>query len=127
MLSGHNSPGGGFAGGLIAGLALMIRYLAGGREELDNAAPIDAGLVLGMGLTVAAVAGLLPTLMGGDVLQTATFDIPIPVLGNLHLVTSVFFDIGVYLVVVGVALDVLRSLGSGIDEHIEEDEAAVTT
>jgi multicomponent Na+:H+ antiporter subunit A len=43
--------------------------------------------------------------------------------GELHLVTSVFFDVGVYLVVVGVALDVLRSLGSGIDEQIEDEEA----
>ncbi|HPU13769.1 MAG TPA: Na+/H+ antiporter subunit A [Aeromicrobium sp.] len=124
MLSGHNSPGGGFAGGLIAGLALMIRYLAGGREELDNAAPIDAGVVLGLGLATAALAGLIPTLVGGEVLQSAIFDVSIPLLGELHVVTSVFFDIGVYLVVVGLALDVLRSLGSGIDDHIETENAA---
>ncbi|MBA4607176.1 Na+/H+ antiporter subunit A [Aeromicrobium sp. Marseille-Q0843] len=123
MISGHNSPGGGFAGGLIAGLALMIRYLAGGREELDNAAPVDAGFVLGLGLAVAALSGLLPTLLGGGVLQSAIIDVPIPVLGELHLVTSVFFDIGVYLVVVGLALDVLRSLGSGIDAHMEDEDA----
>ncbi|GAA3536019.1 monovalent cation/H+ antiporter subunit A [Aeromicrobium flavum] len=124
MISGHNSPGGGFAGGLIAGLALMIRYLAGGREELDNAAPVDAGVVLGLGLAVAALSGLLPTLLGGGVLQSAIIDIAIPVLGELHLVTSVFFDIGVYLVVVGLALDVLRSLGSGIDAQMEDEDAA---
>mgnify|MGYP006335124053 FL=1 len=123
MLSGHNSPGGGFAGGLLAGLALMIRYLAGGREELDNAAPIDAGVVLGLGLATAALSGLLPTLVGGGVLQSAIFDLSIPLLGELHVVTSVFFDIGVYLVVVGLALDVLRSLGSGIDNQIEEEIA----
>lgn len=121
MLSGHNVPGGGFAGGLLAGLALMIRYLAGGRKELDNAAPVDAGLVLGVGLAVAALAGLAPTMLGGGVLQSATFDIPVPLLGELHLVTSVFFDIGVYLVVVGLALDVLRSIGGGIDEQIDDE------
>ncbi len=126
MLSGHNSPGGGFAGGLIAGLALMIRYLAGGREELDNAAPVDAGVVLGLGLATAALSGLLPTLLGGGVLQSAIFDIPIPLLGELHLVTSVFFDIGVYLVVIGLALDVLRSLGSGIDRHVEDEQLETT-
>lgn len=64
MLVGHYEPGGGFAGGLIAGLALMVRYLVGGRKELDAAAPVDAGLVLGLGLAVAALAGLLPTLLG---------------------------------------------------------------
>ncbi|MBD8606839.1 Na+/H+ antiporter subunit A [Aeromicrobium sp. CFBP 8757] len=120
MLVGHNLPGGGFAGGLVAGLALMIRYLAGGRAELDEAAPIDAGVVLGIGLAVAALSGLIPTLLGGGVLQSAIVDVHIPVLGTLHLVTSVFFDIGVYLVVIGLALDVLRSLGGGIDQQIED-------
>lgn len=124
MLTGHNTPGGGFAGGLIAGLALMIRYLAGGRAELDEAAPVDAGVVLGLGLAVAALSGLLPTLLGGGVLQSAIVDIHVPLLGTLHLVTSVFFDIGVYLVVIGLALDVLRSLGSGVDHQIEADEEA---
>ena len=54
-------------------------------------------------------------------LQSAIVDIPLPLVGELHLVTSVFFDIGVYLVVVGLALDVLRSLGNGIDAHIEDE------
>jgi multicomponent Na+:H+ antiporter subunit A len=127
MLVGHNSPGGGFAGGLVAGLALMIRYLAGGRAELDEAAPIDAGIVLGVGLATAAISGLLPTLLGGGVLQSAIVDIHIPVIGTMHLVTSVFFDIGVYLVVIGLSLDVLRSLGSGIDHQIDTDASDAGT
>src|SRR4029453_6805177 len=40
LFSGHNAPGGGFAGGLVAGLALVLRYPAGGREELGEAAPL---------------------------------------------------------------------------------------
>ena len=40
LFSGHNAPGGGFAGGLVAGLALVVRYLAGGRYELAEAAPV---------------------------------------------------------------------------------------
>jgi len=122
MLAGHNAPGGGFAGGLIAGLALMVRYLAGGRTELDAAAPVDAGLVLGLGVATAALAGLLPTVLGNGVLQSTIFDLHVPLLGTVHLVTSVFFDIGVYLVVVGLALDVLRSLGGGIDKDVEAEQ-----
>lgn len=121
LFSGHNMPGGGFAGGLVAGLALMVRYLAGGRHELDEAAPVDAGLVLGSGLFVATGAGLIPLLAGGDVLQSAIVDLHLPLLGDVHLVTSLFFDIGVYLVVVGLMLDVLRSLGGGIDRMGEDD------
>ncbi|MFT4187161.1 MAG: Na+/H+ antiporter subunit A [Aeromicrobium sp.] len=126
MLVGHNQPGGGFAGGLIAGLALAVRYLVGGRKELDAAAPVDAGLVLGLGLATAALSGLLPTLLGGGVLQSAIVDLHLGPLGDLHLVTSVFFDVGVYLVVVGLALDVLRSLGGGIDQQVEKEDEAVT-
>ncbi|MGJ9413338.1 Na+/H+ antiporter subunit A [Aeromicrobium sp. CF4.19] len=120
MFAGHYLPGGGFAGGLVAGLALMVRYLAGGRSELDSAAPIDAGVVLGSGLVVAAVSGLVPALLGFNAFQSGIFDLEIPLFGTLHFVTSLIFDVGVYLVVIGLSLDVLRSLGGGIDKHGEE-------
>ena len=123
LFSGHNNPGGGFAAGLVTGLALMVRYLAGGRYELDEAAPVDAGALMGMGLFVATGSGLAPLAFGGAVLQSALVDLHLPVLGEVHLVTSVFFDVGVYLVVVGLLLDLLRSLGSGIDRHILREEA----
>jgi multicomponent Na+:H+ antiporter subunit A len=124
LLSGHNAPGGGFAAGLVTGLALVVRYLAGGRYELDEAAPIDAGVLMGLGLVVATVSGLAPLAFGGAVLQSATVDLHLPLLGDLHVVTSMFFDVGVYLVVVGLLLDLLRSLGSGVDRHILRDEEA---
>ena len=41
----------------------------------------------------------------------------LPVFGEVKLVTSLFFDIGVYLVVVGLLLDVLRSLGAEVDRQ----------
>ena len=123
LFSGHNNPGGGFAAGLVTGLALMVRYLAGGRYELDEAAPVDAGALMGMGLFVATGSGLAPLALGGAVLQSALVALPLPLLGDVHLVTSVFFDVGVYLVVVGLLLDLLRSLGSGIDRHILREES----
>jgi multicomponent Na+:H+ antiporter subunit A len=118
LFAGHNNPGGGFAAGMVTGLALMVRYLAGGRYELDEAAPIDAGVLMGTGLFVAAVSGLAPVAFGGAVLQSAQIDLSLWALGEVHLVTSTFFDIGVYLVVVGLVLDLLRALGSRIDRQI---------
>ncbi|MDJ0319016.1 Na+/H+ antiporter subunit A [Pseudarthrobacter sp. PS3-L1] len=123
LLAGHNLPGGGFAGGLMAGLALTIRYLAGGRFELREATPISAGTLLGVGLAVAAISGVLPLMMGGQVFQTAIIEFWLPVFGDIKFVTSTVFDIGVYIVVVGLVLDVLRSLGAEIDEHIEDEES----
>jgi multicomponent Na+:H+ antiporter subunit A len=123
LFSGHNNPGGGFAAGLVTGLALVVRYLAGGRYELDEAAPVDAGALMGMGLFVATGSGLAPLAFGGTVLQSALVDLHLPLLGDVHLVTSVFFDVGVYFVVVGLLLDLLRSLGSGIDRHILAEQS----
>lgn len=123
LLAGHNLPGGGFAGGLTAGLALTIRYLAGGRFELSEATPISAGALLGVGLAVASSSGVVPLLLGGQVFQTAIIELWLPVFGDIKFVTSTIFDIGVYIVVVGLVLDVLRSLGAEIDEHFEERSA----
>ncbi|CCQ44139.1 NADH-Ubiquinone/plastoquinone (complex I),various chains family protein [Pseudarthrobacter siccitolerans] len=123
LLAGHNLPGGGFAGGLTAGLALTIRYLAGGRFELREATPVSAGALLGIGLAVAAASGAVPLLLGGQVFQTAIVELWLPVFGDIKFVTSTIFDIGVYIVVVGLVLDVLRSLGAEIDEHFEQRHA----
>jgi multicomponent Na+:H+ antiporter subunit A len=124
LLAGHNLPGGGFAGGLTAGLALAIRYLAGGRFELREATPVGAGTLLGIGLATAAASGVVPLLLGGQVFQTAIIELWLPVFGDIKFVTSTIFDIGVYVVVVGLVLDVLRSLGSEIDEHFDEQAGA---
>lgn len=121
LFSGHNAPGGGFAAGLVTGIALIVRYLAGGRYELGEAAPVQPGLLLGSGLFLSAGVGLGALIFGGSVLQSWIIDISIPVIGDLHLVTSLFFDVGVYLVVVGLVLDILRSLGAEIDRQAEAD------
>ena len=121
LMAGHNLPGGGFAGGLVAGLALALRYLAGGRYELSEAAPVQAGLVLGAGMAIAVLAGVLPLLFGGTVFASATPVVHVPLLGELHFPSALIFDIGVYLVVVGVILDFLRSLGAQIDQQQEAE------
>lgn len=126
LLAGHNFPGGGFAGGLMAGLALTLRYLAGGRVELSEATPISAGALLGVGLGTATVSGLLPLFFGGQVFQSAIMEFWLPVFGEVKFVTSTVFDTGVYLIVVGLVLDVLRTLGAEIDEREEERRAEFT-
>ncbi|MFT4217575.1 MAG: Na+/H+ antiporter subunit A [Micropruina sp.] len=138
LIAGHNAPGGGFAGGLVAGIALMIRYLAAGRRELDDAAPFDAGRLLGLGLAIAVLSAITPALLGGKIFQSYDLKIVIPgwehldtpwgawtLLGEMHLVSSTVFDVGVYLIVIGVVLDLTRTLGAGIDIQSEQDQAPV--
>ncbi|HZK05088.1 MAG TPA: Na+/H+ antiporter subunit A [Actinomycetaceae bacterium] len=127
LFAGHNQPGGGFAGGLMAGTALTVRYLAAGRYELGETMPIHAGYLLGGGLVVAAAAALAPLLFGGQVLQTMVVDLTLPIYGDVHIASALFFDTGVYLIVIGLVLDLLRSFGAEIDRHgelegIEDDD-----
>jgi len=119
LVAGHNAPGGGFAAGLVVGIALTVRYLAGGRYELGEAAPVHPGLLLGSGLFLSAGVGLIALIAGGEVLQSVIVDIDVPMIGAIHLVTSLFFDLGVFLVVIGLVLDVLRSLGAEVDRQGE--------
>lgn len=121
LLTGHNTPGGGFAGGLVAGLALVARYLAGGRYELGATVPLDAGRILGVGLALAATMAILPLFFGQSALASSWLDLDLGPFGALSLVSSTLFDIGVYLVVFGLVLDVLRSLGAEIDEHEDSE------
>ncbi|BDZ39873.1 Na+/H+ antiporter subunit A [Microbacterium suwonense] len=120
LFAGHNGPGGGFAGGLVAGMALVMRYIAGGRWELGAAAPTDAGRLLGFGLVLAVGAALLPLFFGMAPLQSAVWEAEVPILGHLEFVSSTIFDVGVYLVVIGLVLDVLRSLGAEVDRQAAE-------
>ena len=115
FFAGHNTPGGGFAGGLTAGLALVLRYLAGGRYELGETLPLDAGKILGTGLGLSAGTAVASILLGAPALSSAVLQFDIPVFGHVKLVTALFFDLGVYLIVVGLVLDVLRSLGARVD------------
>jgi multicomponent Na+:H+ antiporter subunit A len=124
FFAGHNTPGGGFAGGLTAGLALVLRYLAGGRYELGEALPVDAGKVLGAGLTLSAGTAVASLLLGAPVLSSAVIELDVPVLGHVKLVTALFFDLGVYLIVVGLVLDVLRSLGARVDVEMAQQSRA---
>jgi multicomponent Na+:H+ antiporter subunit A len=120
LFAGHNLPGGGFAGGLVAGMALVMRYVAGGRYELGAAAPADAGRLLGTGMAIAVACAIVPLFFGGAPLTSMFFEAELPVLGHVEFVTSTFFDVGVYLVVIGLVLDVLRSLGAEVDRQAHE-------
>lgn len=127
LFSGHNQPGGGFAAGLVVGIALTIRYLAGGRYELGEAAPVHPGLLLGTGLFLSAGVGLLAIILGGQVLQSVIWQFTLPLFGEVKLVTTLFFDIGVFLVVIGLVLDILRSLGAEIDKQGDTDDPEIGT
>jgi multicomponent Na+:H+ antiporter subunit A len=111
LFAGHNQPGGGFVGGLLAGAAITLRYIAGGVEEIRRHSRFRPWTVLGAGLLLAAVTAAFPLLDGGDVLEVATASLTLPLIGSAKLSSALVFDIGVYLTVVGVVLMVFEAFG----------------
>lgn len=109
---GHNAPGGGFAGGLILGAVFVLQFLTG-REPSVRRAPIrNASGVLGAGLLLALVTTVAPLFVDAQPLESHIWSIDVPAIGVVKVVSSMFFDLGVFLTVIAVVLLILQSLGT---------------
>ena len=128
MLKGHNAPGGGFIGGLIAAVSLIVFSMACGREALMNLIPVHPRTLIAAGLGLALVTGLLPLLYGNPMLTSTVIDeFPIGWGQSIHFVSVLAFDTGVVLVVIGVSIGMIQRLGeelTGDDEPIAPPESA---
>lgn len=100
LLRGHNLPGGGFIGGLVASCAIIIQLIAFGPTFARRILPVNYLMLAAFGVFFGAIWGL-PALVGGLPYMEA-FWIPDPIPGIGKIGTPVMFDIGVFLAVIGV-------------------------
>jgi multicomponent Na+:H+ antiporter subunit B len=117
LLRGHNEPGGGFIGGLLAAGGLCLYQLAHGGDAMRRVLRIDPRILIGVGLATAMASGLPALLRGQDYLTGIWGKGVVPGIGKLS--TVLVFDIGVYLVVAGTSLLMVLTLADGATE--EED------
>lgn len=110
LTAGHNAPGGGFVGGLVAASALALYSLAYGVETARQALRVDSRTLIGLGLAVALSSGILPLFSGLPFMTGLWTDVAVPGLGTVAIGTPVLFDVGVYLLVLGVTLTILLPL-----------------
>lgn len=111
FFGGHYSPGGGFVGGLMTSAAIVLLLLAYDLNTVAKILPVDYKIIIATGLLISVL-----TVAGG-----AIFDVPmmthaykyfdLPILGHTSLHTAVLFDLGVYLVVVGVTMTIIQTIG----------------
>jgi multicomponent Na+:H+ antiporter subunit B len=110
LMRGHNEPGGGFAGGLLAASAFTLQALCLGVASARRALRIEPHTLMGAGLLLAAGSGI-PTLAEGEPFLTGRWTgIAAPFDGEIAVSTTLLFDIGVYLVVLGVTLLIVFTL-----------------
>ena|SRR5690606_19820055 len=108
LLRGHYEPGGGFVGGLIASIAFVLHSLANGVEVTRGLFRYAPFYYIPIGLGIALCSGLAPLFVGEPFMTALWFDNPFPIIG--YVGSPLFFDIGVYLVVIGVTLTILFTI-----------------
>ncbi|WP_147802970.1 Na(+)/H(+) antiporter subunit B [Alkalicoccus halolimnae] len=114
FFAGHNAPGGGFIGGLMLATALILLYVSFDLDSIKKVLPFDYTVIIGIGLLLAILTGL-NSLLFGDAFLTQYFDyFQWPFFGEVELTTALPFDLGILMVVVGVALLIILSIAEDV-------------
>jgi len=111
FLRGHNAPGGGFIAGLIASVALVVQFVAGGNEWAHARLRLPFAILIASGLILAFSTGAGSLAIGFPFLTSAFAHVHWPVVGEFEVATAMLFDTGVFLVVVGTTMLILTELG----------------
>lgn len=108
LLRGHNEPGGGFVGGLVAAAAYALYFIANGIEEAEKLLKAEPVKLIATGLFLAVISAV-PSILAGENFMTGVWlDTNFPVIGKIG--SPLIFDVGVYLLVLGIALKIIFSL-----------------
>lgn len=111
FLAGHYTPGGGFVGGLLTSSAIVLLVLAFDLNTVRKVLPINYTYLTAIGLLLALATAAFPMFVG-EPFFTHFFDyFDLPLLGKQSLHTAMLFDSGVYLVVVGVTMTIIQTIG----------------
>jgi len=118
LFAGHNHPGGGFVGGLVAGGGVAVRYVTGGIDDVRRLARLRPWTILGLGVLACTVTAAAPLVFGHPALDAAKVEVDLPVFGKVAVSSVLPFEIGIYLAVIGLVLMVFEAFG---DEHAPAD------
>lgn len=108
FFAGHYTPGGGFVGGLLAAAAIILLLIAYDQKTVEEMLPIDFRVLIGIGLTFAAVLPILSFFFGTPFFTHQHTYINVPIFGEVALHSAVIFDVGVFLTVAGSSLLIIK-------------------
>ena len=110
FMRGHNLPGGGFVAGLLFSVGIIIQYMLAGTLWVESRLHLHPHRWLALGLILAVATGLGALALGYPFLTSHTAHFSLPILGELHMPSAFFFDLGVFSVVFGATMLILTSL-----------------
>ena len=110
FMRGHNEPGGGFVAGLVLSVALLLQYIISGTQWVEAHLPLRLRRWIAVGLLLVLATGLTPLLFGYPFLTSHTAHWTLPLIGDIHVASATFFDLGVFALVVGSTMMILTSI-----------------
>jgi multicomponent Na+:H+ antiporter subunit B len=112
FLRGHNAPGGGFIGGLLAAVSVALIALSFGMPLALRTFRVQTFALVRVGLLIAVASGFVSVLLkeDGQFFEGYWFDLDVPLFGELYLGSPVLFDLGVFLVVAGIGVNFVFTL-----------------
>ncbi|MFW5682171.1 MAG: MnhB domain-containing protein [Phycisphaeraceae bacterium] len=114
-IKGHNEPGGGFIGGLVAAIVLVLYFLTFGAEALARMIPLHPRVLLFVGLALALGTAIFPMFLGLPLLTTyVNHHVPLVGGAEVEFASALIFDIGVFLVVVGVSVGIITRISQEV-------------
>jgi len=123
FIRGHNSPGGGFVAGLVMSVALVLQFIVSGTEWVEEHLRIYPRRWIAIGLLFALATGGGAVVLGYPFLTTHTAHVDLPLLGEIHIPSAMFFDMGVFAMVLGATMLILTSLAhQSVRSHRWSDE-----
>ena len=111
FFAGHYTPGGGFVGGLLTTSAIVLLMLAFDLETVKKILPINYLIMTAVGLLLALATAAASIIFDVPFFTHAYDYFDLPLFGNTSLHSALLFDVGVYLVVVGVTMTIIQTIG----------------
>ncbi|TGC07912.1 monovalent cation/H+ antiporter subunit B [Methanolobus halotolerans] len=111
LLAGHNNPGGGFIGGVMFASVIALTYIVFGIDHIRSFFNPDWADLFASGLLLASLTAFAALPFGHNFFRSAVEFLHLPFFGEVELVSAALFDLGVYFVVIGSLLSVLKNVG----------------
>lgn len=132
FMRGHNEPGGGFVAGLVFSVGLVLQYMISGTTWVEAHLPLLPRRWIAWGLLLALGTGLGALILGYPFLTSHTAHVSLPLIGEIHVASAMFFDMGVFSLVVGATLLILTAIAhQSVRSHrhharlLEEQQLAI--
>lgn len=110
LFRGHNSPGGGFIGGIVLATGFIFYGIVFGSNEIKKIIRYNSRTWMGIGLSLVILAAVIPLFFGEEPLTGIWYEGLWPLLGTVHLGTPLIFDTGIYVGVAGLILSVIITI-----------------